>query len=129
VTKFGDHRGQVMQFCGHHPICREFNSEVALQIAKNNVEKYYPVVGIVEDTNMTLSVLESVMPEYFEGAKLMYNTDPEIQRFQHRNAYKLPVSQKVLKLVAANFTQEIEFYEFCKQRLKLQFKKIEQQKQ
>ena len=27
-----DHRGQMMQFCGHDPICRKFNNAEALQL-------------------------------------------------------------------------------------------------
>ena len=49
-----DHRGQMMQFCGHDPICRKFNNPEALQKAKANVEKHYSVVGITENINMTL---------------------------------------------------------------------------
>ena len=40
-----DHRGQMMAFCGHDHWCTEFNSNRVLQKAKENVEKYYPVVG------------------------------------------------------------------------------------
>ena len=49
-----DHRGQMMQFCGHDPICRKFNNAEALQKAKSNVEKHYAVVGTTENINMTL---------------------------------------------------------------------------
>ena len=47
----------MMQFCGHDPICRKFNNPEALQKAKANVEKHYPVVGITENINMTLGEL------------------------------------------------------------------------
>ena len=40
--------------------------------AMANVEKFYPVVGIIENMNMTLKVLEKTMPEYFEGASEIY---------------------------------------------------------
>ena len=64
------------------------------------------------------------MPEYFEGASVQYHIDPEIKRFRMKNAYKLPVSDEVMKIVSANFTNEIEFYNFCKQRLIKQFESI-----
>ena len=41
----GDHRGQMMAFCGHEDWCSEFNSKRVLQRAKLNIEKHYPVVG------------------------------------------------------------------------------------
>ena len=114
----------MMQFCGHEEICRKFNNAEALQKAKSNVEKFYPVVGVTENINMTLSVLENRMPEYFEGATEFYHSDPETRRYRMKNAYKLPVSEKVMNIVRANFTNEIEFYEFCKQRLLKQFSDI-----
>ena len=70
--------------------------------------------------NMTLDVLEATMPEYFENAKLVYNKNKEVKKFQWKNNYKLPVSDEVMNILKKNFTHEIEFYEFCKQRLQVQ---------
>jgi hypothetical protein len=47
-----------------------------------------------------------------------------VKKFRNRNAFKVPVSDEVIQLVRANFTQEIEFYEFCKQRLDRQYKEL-----
>ena len=124
VLLSNDHRSQVLQFCGHDPICRKFNSPEALQRAKENVEKFYKVVGITENINMTLQVLEHEMPEYFEGGSHIYHTDEEVKNFRMKNAYKLPVSDEVMSIVRQNFTQEIEFYNFCKQRLLNQYENI-----
>ena len=41
----GDHRGQMMTFCGHEKWCSEFNSQRVLQRAKSNIDKHYPVIG------------------------------------------------------------------------------------
>ena len=120
----GNHVSQIMQFCGHDPVCRKFNNPEALQIAKENVDKYYKVVGITENINMTLKVAEHEMPEYFENAFHVYHHDPEIRNYQMKNPYKLPVSEQVMEIVRANFTHEIEFYEFCKQRLQAQYQTI-----
>ena len=120
----GDHRSQIIHFCGHEPVCRLFNNPEALQIAKANIEKYYPVVGITENMNMTLQVLEHKMPEYFLGATEMYNADPEVQKYRHKNYQKNFVSDEVKAMVRANFTNEIELYDFCKQRLKIQYENL-----
>ena len=93
-------------------------------IAKMNVEKYYPVVGITENMNMTLRVLEAKMPEYFEGGWDAYFEDKEVKRFRMKNNYKLPVSDEVLEILRQNMTNEIEFYEFCKQRLQSQYDEL-----
>ena len=42
---FVDDRSLVLYFCGHEHVCRKFNNPEALQLAKVNVEKHYPVVG------------------------------------------------------------------------------------
>lgn len=42
----------------------------------------------------------------------------------NRNEFKPPVSEAVKQIVRANFTREIEFYEFCKQRLHMQLKAL-----
>ena len=37
--------------------------------AKENVEKHYAVVGVLEELNKTLTVLEHYVPRFFKGAK------------------------------------------------------------
>jgi hypothetical protein len=58
----------MMAFCGHEPICKAFNSFEVLQRAKANVEMAYPVVGVLEDVNKTLVLLEKKLPHIFLGA-------------------------------------------------------------
>lgn len=52
---------------------RNFNSEIAVQIAKSHVEREYAVVGSWEDTNITLAVLEAYIPRFFAGAPKIYH--------------------------------------------------------
>ena len=47
----------------------------------------------------------------------MYFKSKDVKKHKNRNAFKLPVSDEVMKMVRANFTHEIEFYDWCKQRL------------
>jgi len=110
-----------MFFCGHDESCVGFNTEVAMRKAMENVEKHYAVVGVLEDLNKTLTVLENYIPRFFKGAKHVYYN--QIQKFSkiNRNIYKPPVSEQVKETVRQNFTREIEFFEFCKQRLHKQY--------
>lgn len=107
--------------------------------AMENVEKHYAVVGVLEDLNKTLTVLEHYIPRFFKGAKDVYyskcvtmsndmkkisiSSSDQIQKFSkiNRNIYKPPVSEEVKVTVRQNFTREIEFFEFCKQRLHKQY--------
>ena len=47
----------------------------------------------------------------------------EVRMFSkiNRNIYKPPVAEATKEIVRKNFTREIEFFEFCKQRLHKQY--------
>ena len=51
---------------------RPFNTEGVLERAKMAVEKHYAVVGVLEDVNTTLTVLENYIPLFFKGATKVY---------------------------------------------------------
>ena len=57
-----------------HPclLLRPFNTVGALERAKRAVEQHYAVVGILEDLNSTLTVLEHYVPRFFSGASNVY---------------------------------------------------------
>ena len=57
----------MMVFCGHDPFCAEFNGARALAAAKENVDRHYAVVGVIEELNKTLEVMEAFMPGVFAG--------------------------------------------------------------
>lgn len=135
-----DHRRQTLFFCGHNQTeCEAFNGEGPLQIAKRNVEKEYAVVGTWEDTNITLAVLENYIPKYFKGAPHLYYcnvfyiiaiisiltiflcTVSLDSDHQNSNPMKPHIKEEIKEMVRKNFTREIEFYQFCKQRLYKQY--------
>ncbi len=107
--------------------------------AKENVEKHYAVVGVLEELNKTLTVLEHYVPRFFKGAlntywskynflplslQLMNNSfSDEIKVYSkiNRNIYKPPVAETTKDIVRQNFTREIEFFEYCRQRLHKQY--------
>ena len=68
----GDHRRQLMQFCGQHSVCAKFNSKEALERAKANVAAHYTVVGVTEMWDESLQVMEELLPFFFKGARQMY---------------------------------------------------------
>lgn len=94
-----------------------FNTDGALQRAKRAVETQYAVVGVLEDLNTTLTVFEKYIPRFFRGATEVYYDDISNGNRINGNAFKPPVSEEVKNIVRRNFTREIEFYEFCRQRL------------
>lgn len=54
---------------------RLHNSIWALQTAKANVDRYFPVVGVLEELNTTLEVLEEKLPYFFKGVQTLYYKD------------------------------------------------------
>lgn len=49
-----------------------FNSAEAIEKAKRVVDEHYSVVGVLEDMNTTLTVLEHYIPKFFKGATDIY---------------------------------------------------------
>ena len=56
-------------------LCRRLGDRKALEQAKQNMERYYSVVGVLEELNQTLSVLEHLMPQFFDGVTQLYYED------------------------------------------------------
>ena len=114
---------QIAFFCGMKPECRIFGSHQALQTAKKNVEKYYAVVGVLEQMNKSTLVFEKYIPKFFDKAQVVYKAmmDEKLDKI-NKNIFKpshLPklLSHKLMK----NFTLEMDFYRFCKARLHKQY--------
>ena len=60
----------MMFFCGNTPFCMAFNSQEALNVAKEIAEKEFAVVGVLEDLDDTFSALEAYVPRLlFEKTK------------------------------------------------------------
>ncbi|XP_051861296.1 heparan sulfate 2-O-sulfotransferase pipe isoform X1 [Drosophila albomicans] len=121
LERVGDHRRQTLFFCGHNEFkCTPFNSRLPLQLAKQNVEREYAVVGTWEHTNETLAVLEAYIPRYFADASRMYYSGLHMEK-SNDNPMKPHIRQEIIDMVRRNFTREIEFYQFCRQRLHKQY--------
>ena len=51
------------------------SSRWALDRAKENMERSYPVVGFLEDLTITLKVLERALPRFFSGVGKLYSEE------------------------------------------------------
>ena len=59
---------QLAYFCGQGIECVEWNNPNSIKRAKSNVEKYFPVVAVLEHLTQTFYVMEKVLPKYFNNA-------------------------------------------------------------
>lgn len=125
---FQDHRNQIVFFCGNNPDCISFNSKTALNIAKQNVEQFYSVVGVLEQLDKSIDIIEAYIPKFYKSAKKIFQAQNSSKEKGVTNTNKNPnkkkLSDKVRKLMEKHFDQEIEFYEFCLQRLDRQWRNL-----
>ena len=117
-----DFTSQIAFFCGYAIDCNIFESLKASQRAKQNVEKYYAVIGIQEDMKKSMLVFERYIPNFFRNATNVYK-ELMVDTFNkgiNTNTIK-PKVQNIVNSVMQNFTMELDFYLFCKARLYRQY--------
>ena len=111
-----------------------------------NVEKYFAVVGVLENMDKSIATLERYIPRYFSGASSVYHNfnlhdakesnhdeeseqpeffsfEPERRLKQNVNQWKpiVGASNTTRKSIARLLSREIEFYHYCSQRLTKQY--------
>ena len=114
----------------------------ALENAKLNIEKWYPVIGTLEDLETTFFVLENKLPQFFKGISKIYfeelkgkvkiqnftNPDPELIFFsephKNRGRARRSLPKEALDILRGKLSQEYELYQFIKQRLKSQSREL-----
>ena len=57
----------IPYFCGNHEFCLQPTKD-ALKEAKTNVEKYYSIVGILEEYPKFLELASVILPKFFSGS-------------------------------------------------------------
>ena len=87
------------------------------------MDKHFAVVGLLEEWDKSLKVLEHFVPRYFEGSTELFATG-KVDKVVNKNLYKPKTSALVREMIAKNITREIEFYNYCKQRLHKQYLSI-----
>jgi len=114
-------------FCGQQDECSVLQSKWALETAKANIEQWYPVVGILEDLQMTLFVSENKLPLYFKGASRIYYKELK-EPHKNRGKPRRSLPRDARQFLQQKLSQEYELYSFVKQRLKKQQREIKLKK-
>jgi len=104
---------QIPFFCGTAPQCWDPGSEWALAQAKHNLVNKYLLVGVTEELDTFVEVLEELIPNFFSGAKqfLMQSGKSHIKRTRHKDEVSEKTSQKMKK--TRIWKLENEFYNFA----------------
>ena len=83
------------------------------------------MVGITENMPETLTVMEALIPRFFDGAYETYFRNEElILMNNNKNPFRAKISEETRQILETDFSYEIRFYEFCKNRLKKQFNNL-----
>ena len=56
-----------MYFCGFDPVC-ESPSEARVRLAKKHIDENFVFIGVTEEMDKSLMLLQKMLPEYFLGA-------------------------------------------------------------
>ena len=113
---------QVPWFCGHSRRCwSPPGNSWALEQAKQNLVNKYWLVGVTEELDTFIEVLEWMLPKFFEGATDLYKREGEIGKNHIRKTiHKDSISEDTLAVLQSTkvWKVEHEFYEFAYQQFK-----------
>ncbi|KAK5644393.1 hypothetical protein RI129_005693 [Pyrocoelia pectoralis] len=115
------HHFPVSYLCGYERQCRLPNSSWALKTAQTNVERHYPVLGILEEIKMTLSVMELKLPYFF---KKLPNIDYDTFIEQYNLTKERKVNKDLEDYLRSKLAMEYKFYEWARNRLQTQFRTV-----
>jgi dermatan/chondrotin sulfate uronyl 2-O-sulfotransferase UST len=116
-------------FCGNEPECEQ-NKTYALFKAIDHVNRYYTVVGVVEELYNFLFVLEHILPRYFRGACLEYmqNGYNRVENMGLERDHRSELDPITLSRLTDALAEEYLFYHFVKQRFHSQLYQVLQAK-
>lgn len=117
------HFGQSLweYLCGFHPDCEgtEWRAPLhpleAYARARSNARNY-AVIGLVEEMDKTLEVLEHMFPQLFRGARNHYTAT-----HHHNNMFYVRPNERVSAWLKKNLSGTLDLYYFLRQRFYRQY--------
>ncbi|ELU04384.1 hypothetical protein CAPTEDRAFT_223508 [Capitella teleta] len=104
----------IPYFCGQDEKCFT-PSQWALDRAKENVIKHYLVVGMSEDVDKFLEVLDMMMPTFFKKGREMYESKLSFFKEKFKSG-KIPPTNRTISIMKDMMEYDYHFYEFVRQR-------------
>lgn len=116
----------IQHFCGIAPGNSFPSARTCLKRSKENIRDKYLVVGVMEDYDGFLKVLEKLLPNMFKGATTFYHF---WKRMSYLNAtttlHKISPSESVRKALRSELKMEYELYDFVKEEFEKLKSKLE----
>uniref|UniRef100_A0A671N0U2 Uronyl 2-sulfotransferase n=1 Tax=Sinocyclocheilus anshuiensis TaxID=1608454 RepID=A0A671N0U2_9TELE len=114
----------VPYFCGQHPQCRELGVW-AVERAKQNVIENFLLVGILEELEDVLLLLERLLPHYFSDVLTIYKSPAFWKMGNLTGTVKKHMpTLEALQVLYQRMKYEYDFYNFIRDQFHLTKKKI-----
>ena len=110
---------QITFFCGEDVECLFLGNPEALRIAKENIQKHFIVVGLLEDLDKTHMVMECLMPEKMQQLGREHRRKELHVHSVHKVSQGL--SEEAALVMRERLSLEYELYNFVKERLEIQY--------
>ena len=110
---------QIPYFCGDSLDCRTFGNPLALEKAKENIEKNFLMVGTLESLDKSHAVMECLMPEQMQGLHEMHKKGDLHVHSEHKTT--VPLSDEAREVMKERMKAEYELYQFVQDRLEQQY--------
>ena len=113
---------QIPYFCGSDPFCWDVGSKKALQKAKSNVVDRYFLVGVTEQIDRFVELMEKSIPRIFASATERFTKDGGVRI--RKTKIKKPLEGSTLEYFRESkiWQMEQEFYNFVKRRFDYVYK-------
>ena len=104
-------------FCGHQPVCKTSSKE-SFYKAKQNIQQYFTVVGIMEDMTLSYKLMRHLIPSHFSHL----NPDSDAQKKQNRNEHMTNISESLKEEIEEKNKYDMLLYYYIRERLYYQAK-------
>ena len=114
---------QIPYFCGSDPECWDPGNKKALQKAKANVANHYFLVGITEELDKFIELLEKSVPRFFRSTLKTYLQQDGGVRIR-KTKVKKPLQRSTVEYFRKSkiWQMENEFYNFVVKRFRYIYK-------
>lgn len=105
---------QIPHLCGQNPACWEVNSEWALKEAKRKLLTKYFLVGVTEQMQSFIDVLDANLPDVFEGLAINYEKDSKGNHLR-KTLNKEAITNSTIDAIKSSKTYQMEreLYDFA----------------
>ncbi|CAH1796870.1 unnamed protein product [Owenia fusiformis] len=120
LDKLNKPTSYVEWFCGHDDKCSDMS--YGIPKAKYNIEKYYMLIGLTEEYNLTLLAMEKLLPSFFKDIEQF---NPNMTRINVvPAAKKVRPSTEIVTFMKEHLKFKYEIYNFVQQKFHLTMKKL-----